>query len=271
MGRKPKDESTKPLTKKQREKYEEKAIIIDGDMLPPDHPTVKEAKRELREIQQSYVNMKVSDFAEQIEERKREITEQITHYALYEMDEVLDDEGNVKKRKLKIANDDMSEYVINRLFFNSLSPLSSKEPQYNAEKLAVVFDFYEHTMAEINTKICKLLPSKSHFCRFAGITTATYNGYKLSDDPDMQVVIGKIEDMLLDVHLTMAQEFKVSSGATKYRLNVEMDKRENFNPQVVIKADVKDLDDYRSRIESLESMDFIEGEIDDEWVFRRAK
>lgn len=166
---------------------------------------------------------------------------------------------------MQIAAKKMNEYVINRLFFSSISPLSSKEPKYNAEKLALVFDFYEYVVTEINAHICQLLPSKSHFCRFAGITTATYNGYKLSDDPDMQTIMGKIEDMLTDVHLTMAEETKLNPMATKYRLNVEMDKRENYNPQVVIKADVKDLEDYKNRINSLENIDYdiLEGDGDE--------
>ena len=257
----------KELKKKQKKKYEERAVIIGNDILPPDHAKVKEAKKELRKIQQEYVNMTVNDFAEQIEAKKQEITDKITEFVETQMVDKYDSDGKQVGKKLKLACPMMDEYVINRIFFNSLSPLSSKEPTYNAEKLAIVFDFYENTVAEINAKICKLIPSKSHFCRFAGITTATYNGYKQSDDPDMQVVIGKIEDMLLDVHLTMAEEMKTSANAMKYRMNVEMDKRENYNPQVVIKAEVKSLDDYKDRLNSLESM-VIEGERADEWLYK---
>lgn len=249
----------KKPTRKQIQKYEDRAVIIDGEMLPPTHEKVKRAKKELREVEQAIVNANVDTFSVEIDQRRADIEQRILDYMENEMTPVYNDDGDIVERKLNLASNDMSEYVINRLFFNSLSPLSSKEPKYNAEKLGVVFEFYEYVVALINEKICKLIPSKSHFCRFAGITTSTYNGYKLSEDPDMQVVIGKIEDMLLDTHLTMAQEYKLSAGATKYRMNVEMDKRENFNPQVVLKADVKDLDEYKSRIASL-----IEGEIEDE-------
>ena len=40
----------KELTKKQKKKYEERAVIIGNDILPPDHAKVKEAKKELRKI-----------------------------------------------------------------------------------------------------------------------------------------------------------------------------------------------------------------------------
>lgn len=253
----------KDMTKRQCEKYEERAVVIDGDMFPPDHPKVKAAKNELREIQQNYVDMKVDDFTEQINQKMEEISEKISEYAKTQTVVVRDEKGEIIDKKAKIAGQGMDEFVINRIFFNSLTPLSSKEPKYNAEKLAIVFDFYENVVATINQKICRLLPTKSHFCRFAGITTATYNGYKLSEDPDMQVVIEKIEDMLSDVHLTMAQEKKLDTTATKYRMNIEMGKRENYNPQVVIKADIKDLEEYKNRINSLETL-YVEGEVSDE-------
>lgn len=234
----------KPLNKKQKAKYEERAVILDGDMLPPDHPRVKEAHKSLRQMQQEYVDMTVEDFTEHIEEKMQDIQMKVMEYA---------------QNKPEIQGKGMDAYVVNRLFFGSLTPLSSKEPKYNAEKLAIVFDFYEQVVTTINAKVCRLVPSKSNFCRFAGITTATYNGYKLSEDPDMQVVISKIDDMLVDAHLTLAQERTLDAVTTKYRMNVEMDRRENYNPQVVIKADIKDIEDYKDRINSLESM-FIEGE-----------
>lgn len=231
--------SGRRLTKKEREKYEEEAVVINGDLLPATDERVQAAKREVRAMEQGLVDKTVEDFAKEIESKKEEITEKIVEYS---------------RGKMALASEDMEEYVINRLFFSSLSPLSSKEPKYNAEKLAIVFDFYEHAVAEINAHICRLMPSKTSFCRFAGITTATYNGYKLSEDPDMQVIMGKIDDMLMEVHLTMAEEKKTDATAMKYRMNVEMDKRENYNPQVVLKADIKDLSDYRSRMNMLEGM-----------------
>ena len=253
-------EKDKPLTKKQKEAYEERAIIIDGDMLPPDHEKVKEAHAEMRALEQGYVNLKVSELSEEIEKRKEAITEKIVEYANKHMEIVRDSDGNVISRKMKIVATNMGEYVINRMFFSSICPLSSKEPAYNAEKLAIVFDLYEDIVMKVNENICQMIPSKSHFCRFAGITTATYNGYKQSEDPDMQVVMGKIEDMLLDVHMTMAENYKTNTNAMKYRMNVEMDKRENYNPQVVIKADIKDLDDYKNRISALGEIEYEVGD-----------
>lgn len=252
---------TRKSRKKMVEEYGKKGVIIDGDLLAPEHPRVQKAKAELRKAEQGYVNKTVNDFLADLEAKKEKITNDILDYAENEMKKEYDKEGNLTGKKLDIAAPRMNEYVINRLFFNSLTPLSSKEPKYNAEKLSLVFDLYEYVVATINAHICQLLPSKTHFCRFAGITTSTYNGYKLSEDPDMQVVIGKIEDMLTDVHLTMAEETKLNPMATKYRMNIEMDKRENFNPQVVIKADVKDLEDYKNRISSLEGIDY---EVEDE-------
>lgn len=251
-GRKP--------TKKQIQKFENNAVIIDGNMYSPTDSVVVDTHNELRRVEQGYVDKTISDFLEDLQEKKEKITNDILEYAQNEMKTTYNDEGEPTGRELKMASGSkMNEYVINRLFFSSLNPLTSKEPKYNAEKLALVFDMYEHIVSMVNQNICQLLPSKSHFCRFAGITTSTYNGYKLSEDPDMQVVMGKIEDMLADIHLTMAEEDKLNTNAMKYRLNIEMDKRENYNPQVVIKADVKDLEDYKNRINSLENI--IESEV----------
>lgn len=242
------------MSKKEKEKYEERAVIIDGDMLSPEDSRVVKAKAELKTVEQMYVNATVDNFLDKIEEKKQEIESKIEQYI---QDNVgYDEDGN---KKLNIANPDMTEYIVNRLFFNSLCPLSSKEPKYNAEKLGIVFDMYEELVMEVNAKICKMTPSKSHFCRFAGITVATYNSYKTSEDVDMQIVINKIDDMLADVHMTLAEERKTDTAAMKYRMNVEMDVRENYSPQVFIKADAKDLSSYKDRIASLGSM-VIEGE-----------
>ena len=131
-------------TKKQIEKYNDKAVIIDGDLLKPTDKKVVEAKAELRRVEQGYVDKTVDDFLSEIEKKKEEITNAILDYAEHEMKEVRDDNGEVTGKKLKIAAPKMNEYVINRLFFSSVTPLSSKEPKYNAEKLALVFDLYEH-------------------------------------------------------------------------------------------------------------------------------
>ena len=259
-------EESKKKTARAREirtfkRYEDKGIIIDGDyVLPADEKAIK-AKEEIRTVEQNYVNASMKDFTENIEKKKNELIAEINNYAQNEMLIKYDEEGNVKSKSLNIVGNCMSEYVINRLFFTSISPLTSKEPKYSAEELAIIFDFYEEMVAKINTEICRLTPSKSHFCRFAGITTATYNGYKQSLDPDMQVVIQKIEDMLSDVHLTLAEENKTNVMAMKYRMNVEMDKRENYNPQVILKGEIKDIDEIQKRIDSLNSIIDVDYEV----------
>lgn len=68
------------MSKKEKEKYEERAVIIDGDMLPPEDSRVIKAKAELKTVEQMYVNATVDNFLDKIEEKKQEIESKIEQY-----------------------------------------------------------------------------------------------------------------------------------------------------------------------------------------------
>ena len=225
-------------------------------------------KQALRELEQDFTNITVERMLNVVEQKKNEILDDIKAFAMETKTPLIDSEGNViKDKKGNIMYENkikgMPEFVINQRFFKSLCSITSKEPKYSAEKMGVVFSLYQYIIQELNMNVGKVIPNKSHFCSFIGITQSTYNGYKNSEDSDMCVVMEKIDDYLSDAQFSMAQEGKIREKTTLDRLNIEMDKKKNYNPQVVVKAEVKDLESYERRIQELESMEISEYEIEE--------
>ena len=103
------------------------------------------------------------------------------------------------KGKLKLNVKGSPALVISEYFFKPIIPVVGLEPRYNCEKMSIVFELYRELVSQINTKIGKFIPNKTHFCRFAGITTMTYNNYLKCSDENLQTIMNMIDDYILFV------------------------------------------------------------------------
>lgn len=216
-------------------------------------------KQVVRELEQDLTDITVDRLQGVIEQKKKEIIDDIEEYLKEYRQPLLDRDGypcrdkngNIVYEKVIKG---IPTFIIDQVFFRSLNPINNKEPRYSAEKIGIVFSLYQYVIKEVNIKIGTVIPNKTHFCMFAGITQSTYNAYKRDSDRDMQVVMEKIDDYLSNAQFSMAQEGKLREKTTLDRLNIEMEKKKNYNPQVVVKADVKDISSYEKRMAELQEL-----------------
>lgn len=206
-----------------------------------------EIKNELVKAEKSLTDYTIDNLTTDLELRKSNIVEKIDDFIDKNM--YLDD-----KNKLRMNIKGSSSLVISEFFFKPVVPVVGIEPKYNAEKMSLVFDIYRETVSEINIRIGKFIPNKSHFCRFAGITSQTYNNYMKSNDENLQNVMLMIDDYMLDANLTSSQNREVDNVTTIYRTKVEQNKQEQPVQQTVVLADTVDINMIQKRIKKLNSI-----------------
>ena len=208
--------------------------------------THKEKKQEIqlknqqsiRELEQFYTNGEVENLLQTIENKKEDLVGKMVEYAERNTKPTkFDKEGNPIDYEV-IAN----PLVISNYFFKPITPLTSQEPIYNAEKLGMVFDYYCELLAEVNDKIGKFPSSLSLFCKFAGITTATLRNYKNSTDYNMRIVAEKIYDQVGDENLTMSQMGVVREKSTIFKLKAQHEMVEKVQPTINLNANIIDVD-----------------------------
>ena len=184
----------------------------------------------VRELEQFFVTNKVGNLLEKIEEEKEKIVQEIILFAENHTKPCKwDGDGNPTSFEIK-AN----PLVINNYFFKSIVPITSQEPNYNAEKLGMVFDYYCYILGEVNDKIGNFPSSLTSFCKLAGITMYTLRSYKNSSDINMRIVTEKIYDQIGDTNLTMSQLGMVNERTTIFKMKSQNEMIEKEQPKISI-------------------------------------
>lgn len=185
---------------------------------------------DLRELEQMYVENKIDNMFENIEERKQELVRDMVKYAEKHTKPVKWNKDGVPiGEKIEI-----NPLIINNYFFKSIVPITSQEPIYNGEKLGMVFDYYCEILAEINDKIGNFPSSLTSFCKLAGITMQTLRNYKNSSDYSLRVVAEKIYDQIGDENITMSQMGVVRERSTIFKMKAQNEIVEKEQPKVNI-------------------------------------
>jgi len=203
----------------------------------------QENQNELRELEQDYVDTKIAKMDEFVEKRKQEITNELVEYAESHTEAIKwDREGCPIAYGIKVK-----PAVINNYFFKSICPIGSSEPIYNAEKLALVFEYYNYILAEVNDKIGNYPSSLTTFCKLAGITLNTLRQYRSSNDLNMRIIVEKIYDQIGDENITMGQVGAAKERTTLFKLRSQNEMTEAVTPNVNIniteKVDRKSISD----------------------------
>lgn len=205
----------------------------------------KTTQNQLRDLEQFYIEGKVDNMLAAIEKKKEELVADMVKYAEKRVKPCKwDKEGNPVDYKV-----DMNPLVINNYFFKSIIPLQSQEPQYNAEKLALVFDYYCDILAEVNDKIGNFPSSLTSFCKLAGITSYTLKTYRNSSDLNMRIIAEKIYDQIGDENITMSQLGVVRERTTLFKMKAQNELVEKEQPKVNINITEKpDMDRISERL-----------------------
>lgn len=190
----------------------------------------KATQNELRDLEQFYTEGKVDNMLAAIDKKKEELVAEMVEYANKRTKPCKwDKEGVPIDYKV-----DMNPLVINNYFFKSIIPIQSQEPQYNAEKLALVFDYYCDILAEVNDKIGYFPSSLTSFCKLAGITSYTLKTYRNSSDLNMRIIAEKIYDQIGDENITMSQLGVVRERTTLFKMKAQNELVEKEQPRVNI-------------------------------------
>lgn len=202
------------MKKKSKENYEIEASKVN----------------DLRELEQDFINDKISNMMNSIEARKEELIGEMQIYAEKNRIPVKwDEDGNVTKYEKRV-----NPLVITNYFFKPIIPITSQEPIYNAEKLGMVFDYYCDLIAEVNDKIGYFPSSLTSFCKLAGITLSTLRNYKNSADLSMRIVAEKIYDQIGDDNITLSQLGAVRERTTIFKMKSQNELVEKEQPKVSI-------------------------------------
>lgn len=206
----------------------------------------KKNQNELRRLEEFYTTGKVEDMLDTIEEKKKELVADMINYAeTHRVPVKWDEDGNPTAYRLQ-----MNPLVINNYYFKSIIPIGSQEPMYNAEKLAMVYDYYCDILTNINDKIGYFPSSLTSFCKLAGITLSTLKSYKTSNDLSMRVIAEKIYDQIGDENITMAQMDIVKERSTLFKLKSQNEMVEKQQPNVNINITEKpDMEKIEARLE----------------------
>lgn len=215
-----------------------------------DNTTALETQAQVRDLETFFTNGTVDDIMAKLEVIKEEKVNEMIEYA----DNHKKDVYNFKTGEVIGVRIDMNPLVVNNMFFKSICPLGSKIPIYNAEKLALVYEYYLYLITEVNDKIGDFPSSLASFCKLAGITTKDLREYRNSVDIDMRNIVEKIYDEIGDNNLSMAQLGKVKGTATQFKLKTQNEMVEKATPNVnitykeVVNTDKinKNLDKYKA-------------------------
>lgn len=193
--------------------------------------TIKElqVQNEIRDLEDFYVNGTIVDVNEKLEELKIQKTTEMIQYAQQHEKPIYNKDGDVIDSKVV-----MNPVVVNNLFFKSICPLGNKIPIYNAEKLALIYEYYLYLVTEVNDKIGDFPSSLASFCKLAGITTKELRELRRSNDIETRNIVEKIYDEIGDNNLSMAQLGIVKGTATQFKLKTQNEMVEKQQPNVNI-------------------------------------
>lgn len=203
----------------------------------------KSNQNELRKLEEFYNTNEVESMMVEVEAKKEELVKQMIEYSSkHTVACKWDEDGNPIAFRTRI-----NPLIITNYFFKPITPISSQEPVYNAERLGMVFDYYCDILAEVNDKIGDFPSSLTSFCKLAGITLSTLRSYRNSRDLNMRVIAEKIYDQIGDANITMSQMGMVKERSTIFKMKSENEMVEkqqpNVNINIVEQPDLKKIEE----------------------------
>ena len=207
-------------------------------------------RQTVRALEDFYTNGVVENLDSIINEKKSKIINSLIEYAKNNEKPIYNKDGKIID--YKVAYNPVS---INNMFFKPLTGTTCFVPKYNAEKLAIVFDYYNYLIQNVNEKIGTFPSSISSFCKLANISTSTLRSYKNSADEKMREVVQMIYDQIGDDNITLGQLGRVKSPITIYKMNTQNEMVEKKNPNVNIHlSKVIDEDDINKKLDRYKTL-----------------
>lgn len=211
----------------------------------------KEDKFELKALEKMFVENKVENLDVLIAEKTKQFQKDLEEVKTKLYIKSVDKDGKITvKEDKKLKN----PLILNNYFLKSINPYKNISPEYTAESLNMVFDLYCDILTEVNANIGTMPPSISSFCKFAGISTATFKGYKSYPEEDMRNLVDMIEDYCYDTSVAMSQNGYLKERITVYRMKSEQEKMEKEQQQVVIHAKSVNLGEIQEKVKRIQEL-----------------
>lgn len=171
---------------------------------------------------------------------KREFQDNLQNYMDNKLSEIVD--------KLNEIKGGMSTVEIKSLL--TLENTVGRSPKYSNTELAILFDYYKKFIQAINRKQ-RFLPTKNNFCSFIGISSKTYDVYRGSDDEERREIMQMIDDYIVDLQLTSAQNGGAKEITTIFRAKAEHGMIEAQAPIVFEHKSEVNIDNIMKQIEAV--------------------
>ncbi|MBE5820421.1 MAG: hypothetical protein E7310_06395 [Clostridiales bacterium] len=171
---------------------------------------------------------------------KKEYQDNLTSYLDSKLDEVIE--------KLQKSNKNLSTIELRSLLAQKNT--IGVSPKYNNTELAILFDYYQLFIENIN-KVKQFLPTKKNFCSFIGVSSKTYDNWRQAEDIERQEIMQKIDDYITDILLTSAQDGEVKEISTIYRTKAEHGMVEASNPIIIEHKSQADINSIMKQIEAV--------------------
>lgn len=212
---------------------------------------MQEEKYELQTLEKMFVENKIDNLDLLIQEKMSEFKLNMSKLEMNAIKITKDKDGNEKEVfDIKYKN----PVVLNEYLLKSINPYKNITPEYTAESLNAVFTLYCDILAQVNAQIGTLAPSISSFCKFAGISTTTFKGYKSSPEVDLRNLIDIIEDYCYDTNVAMSQNGYIKERTTVYRMKSEQEKMEKEQQKVIINAKSVNIGEVQEKIKRIQEL-----------------
>lgn len=209
-----------------------------------------ETMKKVKDLEQSYVDDLVNNLDKYVEEEKEKICTKLKEYSVKNKQDVFDRNG-YKIDSLVLVK----PTVINNYFFKSIVEINSIIPEYTADKLGLVYNYYCYVVSEINENIGNYPPSLVSFCKLAGLTQYTLSSLRNSSDISLRNVTNKIYDEIGDGNISMAQLGMVKEKSTQFKLRTQNEMVEKVTPNVNINiTETVDKDVILSKIDKYSNL-----------------
>ena len=150
------------------------------------------------------------------------------------------------------------ELILGERAWSDICTINSKT--YTPEEIMIGLELYRQAIALINEKIV-YPPNIYTYCSFMGISTATYNSYRV--DPERAEAIKMVDDYIAGIQFTSAQLGKIKEVITIFGLKSIHGLYEAQAPLQVKSIDKTDIDEIRDQLKLLKKVGVVDAKYEE--------
>jgi hypothetical protein len=130
---------------------------------------------------------------------------------------------------------------------------------YSAKELAILLKAFEEMVVKINQHTI-FVPSISHFCAFAGFSSATYKSYLNSTDEEKREVMTMIDDYIRGMLLDSSKMRRTDPATSIFVAKAEHQMAEASNPQVITFQNAPNIERIMEKVREINKDKVVEAE-----------